>query len=101
MNVESLYAVFVWTTLPLWLLLTFAPKWIWTDRIVHGVWLPFALGAWLVTLTVLKAPAPEGAGMGSMSAVVLLTNGPEGTLINWTMLMGWDLLAGAWLSRDA
>ena len=39
--------------------------------------------------------------MGSLQAVMLLTNGEHGTLMTWTLLMGWDLFAGAWMARDA
>lgn len=101
MNLEFLYSAFVIAISIGWLLLLVAPRWKWTDRIAHSVWIPFALGAWVVTLSVLQSPPPEGAGMGTLAAVVLLTNGAHGTLIVWTMLMGWDFIAGAWLARDA
>jgi hypothetical protein len=39
--------------------------------------------------------------MGSMKAVMLLVSGENATLTLWTLVMGWDLLAGAWLARDA
>jgi hypothetical protein len=82
-------------------LLIVAPRWIWTDRIVHTVFIPLALFVWLITLSVLGPSPPEGAGMGSIKAVMLLIGGEYGTLTLWTLVMGWDLLAGAWLARDA
>jgi hypothetical protein len=84
-----------------WALLVFAPSWIGTDRLLHRIWMPIAFGVWIVSLAVLRPAAPAGAGMGSLQAVMLLTNGPHGTLLTWTLLMGWDLFAGAWLARDA
>jgi hypothetical protein len=101
MNVEFLYSAFTMAVSVGWWLLILAPKWTWTDRVVHSIWIPIALGVWIVAMGILKPAAPEGAGMGSMAAVMLLTGGPEGTLMMWTMLMGWDLFAGAWLARDA
>jgi hypothetical protein len=101
MNLELLLAAFVITVEVVWSLLVFAPRWVWTDRLVHSIWMPMALGVWVVSLEILKPAAPDGAGMGSLQAVMLLTNGPHGTLLTWTMLMGWDLFAGAWLARDA
>jgi len=101
MNPEFLYSAFVLTISVGWLMLIVAPKWIWTDRIVHGIWPAFALGIWVVALAFLRPAPPEGAGMGTLAAVVLLTNGPDGTLALWTLVMGWDFLAGAWLARDA
>jgi hypothetical protein len=83
------------------LLLIVAPNWIWTERIVHTALVPFALVAWAIVLSVLGPPPPEGAGMGSMKAVMLLVSGETATLTLWTLVMGWDLLAGAWLARDA
>ena len=101
MNVERLYSFYVMIISVAWLLLIVAPRWVWTERIVHRIWMPIAVGAWVMILSILRADPPAGAGMSSMQAVMLLTNGPEGTLILWTLVMGWDLFAGAWLSRDA
>jgi hypothetical protein len=101
MNVERLYSAYVIVISIAWVLLIVAPRWKWTERIVHRVWMPVALTAWVLVLSMIRPDSPPGAGMGSMQAVVLLTNGPEGTLILWTLAMGWDLFAGAWLSRDA
>jgi hypothetical protein len=101
MNYELVYSAFTLTVSVLWLLLVVAPKWIWTDRIVHSVFVPLALGMWAIALGVLGPPPPEGAGMGSIEAVMLLVGGEHATLTLWTLVMGWDLLAGAWLARDA
>jgi hypothetical protein len=32
---------------------------------------------------------------------MLLVDGEHWTLTIWSLVMGWDLLAGAWLARDA
>ena len=101
MDYELLYSAFTLTVSVFWLLLIVAPKWIWTDRIVHTAFVPLALVLWAIVLSVLGPPPPEGAGMGSMKAVMLLLGGETATLTLWTLVMGWDLLAGAWLARDA
>jgi hypothetical protein len=101
MNYELTYFAFTLTVSVFWLLLIVAPKWIWTDRVVHTAFVPLALGLWAIVLSVLGPPPPEGAGMGSIEAVMLLVGGEHGTLTLWTLVMGWDLLAGAWLARDA
>jgi hypothetical protein len=101
MNYELLYSTFTLTVSVFWLLLIVAPKWIWTDRIVHTMLVPLALGMWAIVLGVLGPPAAEGAGIGSITAVRLLVGGEHGTLMLWTLVMGWDLLSGAWLARDA
>lgn len=101
MNHELLYSAFTLTVSVAWLLMIVAPRWLWTDRIVHSIFIPLALGVWAIALSLLGPPALEGAGMGSIKAVMLLVGGEHGTLTLWTLVMGWDLLAGAWLARDA
>lgn len=101
MNYELLYSTFTLTVSVFWLLMIVAPRWIWTDRIVHTVLLPMALGLWVIVLGVLGPPPPEGASIGSLKAVMLLVAGEHWTLTLWSLVMGWDLLAGAWLARDA
>jgi hypothetical protein len=101
MNVEFAYTAFTLTVSVFWLLLIVAPKWLWTDRIVHTAFVPLALCLWAIVLSVQGPPPPEGAGMGSIKAVMLLVSGEQATLTLWTLVMGWDLLAGAWLARDA
>jgi hypothetical protein len=101
MNPQALFAAFNVAIVPFWLLLMFAPKWIWTDRIVHSIWVPIAIATWALALGVSSPAAPDGASIGTLPGVMLLVSGAHGTLTVWTLLMGWDLLAGAWLSRDA
>ena len=101
MNVEQLYSAYTIVITLAWLLLIAAPRWTWTEHIVHRIWMPLAIVVWVVALSLIRTEPPAGATMTSMQGVMLLTNGPEGTLILWTLVMGWDLLAGAWLSRDA
>jgi len=101
MNTEQLYSAFTLAVSAFWLLLIVAPTWVWTERIVHTAFLPLAIGAWAIALGLLGPRPPEGAGMGSIKAVMLLVGGEHGTLTLWTLVMGWDLLSGAWLARDA
>jgi hypothetical protein len=101
MDYELAYSAYTLVVSLFWLLLIVAPRWVWTDRIVHSVLVPLAIGAWTIALGVSGPAPPEGAGMGSLQAVMLLIGGDHATLTLWTLVMGWDLLAGAWLARDA
>ena len=101
MNYEFLYSAFVIVVTLAWLLLILAPKWAWTRRIVHSIGMPIAIAVWVFTLEFLKPAAPAGASMTTLQGVMLLVGGEHGTLMTWTMLMGWDLIAGSWLARDA
>lgn len=101
MDLEHLFTAFNFAVTPFWLLMIVAPKWKWTDRIVHTIWIPVALTIWLIAIEIIKPAAPDGAGFGSLQAVMLLTNNPHGTLALWTQAMGWDLFVGMWIARDA
>jgi hypothetical protein len=101
MDYELAYSAYTLVVSLFWLLLIIAPSWVWTDRIVHTVLVPLVIGAWTIALGVSGPAPPEGAGMGSLQAVMLLIGGEHATLTLWTLVMGWDLLAGAWLARDA
>jgi hypothetical protein len=101
MDYELAYSAYTLVVSLFWVLLIIAPRWVWTDRIVHTALVPLAIGAWTIALGVSGPAPPEGAGMGSLQAVMLLIDGEHATLTLWTLVMGWDLLAGAWLARDA
>ena len=51
MDYELLYSAFTLTVSVFWLLLIVAPKWIWTDRIVHTAFVPLALVLWAIVLS--------------------------------------------------
>jgi hypothetical protein len=101
MSPNVLFVAFNIVIIPFWLLLILAPKWIWTDRIVHSIWVPIAIACWAIFLQVISPPVPAGATGITLPGVMLLVGGEHGTLSVWTILMSWDLVAGAWLARDA
>ena len=92
------------SVVPAWLLLAVAPDAALTRRLVHSFVYPVALGAvyaalavWLFTV----GTAPEGAGFGSLRAVMLLFTTPLGVLVGWVHYLVFDLFVGAWEARDA
>ena len=102
MNIEELYfAAFNIAVIPAWLLLLFAPKWLWTSRIVHGVWVPGLLCAAWIGIWVFKPSPPEGAGIGTLEQFMLFVSSPFSALQIWVQLIVWDLFVGAWVARDA
>ncbi len=102
MNIEELYfAAINIAVIPAWLLLLLAPKWLWTRKIVHGVWLPVLLCAAWIGVWLFKPSPPEGAGIGTLDQFMIFVSSPFSALQIWVQLVIWDLFVGAWLARDA
>jgi hypothetical protein len=100
MSPHELFPIFNFGVLPAWALLILAPRWRWTQRLVHSAVLPVALStAYLVLL--LSADLPAGAGGGSLDAVLRMFASPELALVCWIHYLAFDLFVGAWIVRDA
>lgn len=83
--------------LPFWLLLIFAPRWRYTQRIVHGAGVFMLLGI-VYTVCLFKnglVPLTDlESGMKAFQQPWLF-------LAGWTHYLSFDLMVGAWVSRDA
>lgn len=82
-----------------WVLLVFAPRWRWTQRIVHGAVIPL-----LLTPVYIKFLVSGSGGDGnftSLSGVMKLFESPEAVIAGWIHYLAFDLFIGAWESRDA
>ena len=102
MSAETLFLVCNNGVLPAWLLLALAPSWIWTQRLVHAIWLPGLLGlAYVFAMSRGAGGAPEGAGFGSLEGVTLLFSNSDAVLAGWIHYLAFDLFVGAWEVRDA
>ncbi|MBL9100425.1 MAG: DUF4281 domain-containing protein [Myxococcales bacterium] len=100
MRPHDLFPIFNTALLPAWALLVLAPRWRWTQRLVHTAVIPVAVStAYLVLL--LSAEIPEGAGGGSLDAVLRMFASPELALVCWIHYLVFDLFVGAWIARDA
>jgi hypothetical protein len=100
MSPHDLFPIFNFGVLPAWVLLVLAPRWRWTQRLVHSAVIPVALGtAYLVLL--LSADLPPGAGGGSLDEVLRLFASPALALVCWIHYLVFDLFVGAWIVRDA
>ncbi len=99
MTLEKLFSLAGDLVLPVWLLLLFAPRWRWTQRLATFV-IPLLIAPLYLWL-LLHAHAPQGAGFGSLHAVTLLFSAPEALLAGWIHYLAFDLFTGAWEARDA
>ncbi|MEE3326392.1 MAG: ABA4-like family protein [Myxococcota bacterium] len=102
MNPETLFMWFNNGVIPAWLLLVFAPRWRFTQSIVHAFWIPVILGlGYLLAIVNGAGEGAEGAGFSSLPGVMLLFASPWGALAGWIHYLAFDLFVGAWEVRDA
>jgi hypothetical protein len=101
MSPDAVFLVCNYGVIPAWLLLAAAPGWVWTQRLVHALWIPGLLGL-VYLFTLLTIPAtPEGGGFGSLAGVVAAFTSPHAVLAGWVHYLVFDLFVGAWEVRDA
>jgi len=97
----TVFLVVSWSVLPAWLLLAAAPRWRWTDRLVHSG-LPAAL---LVPVYVwaifLDEPGPQGASFFTLQGVMNIFTSEQTVIGCWIHYLVFDLFVGAWEARDA
>ena len=103
MDLATLFLICNNGVLPAWLLLAVAPGWLWTQRLVHAVWIPLLLGSVYAVLIASSfgADAPEGASFGSLDGVMAFFTVPAAALAGWVHYLVFDLFVGAWEVRDA
>jgi hypothetical protein len=99
MPLETLFALAGDVVLPVWILLLFAGRWRWTQRIATFV-VPLLLAALYIWLLLHSRPA-EGAGFRSLAQVRALFSSQEALLAGWVHYLAFDLFTGAWQARDA
>lgn len=100
-TLDSLFTVCNWGVIPAWLLLAFAPSWLYTQRIVHALWIPLLLGCVYLFALTTNPVSPEGGGFTSLRAVMILFTSPHAALAGWVHYLVFDLFVGAWEVRDA
>lgn len=101
MTPDRMFDICTYAVLPGWLLLALAPRWIWTQRLVHAVWIPSLLGVAYIWAALAGPGAPEGSGFGSLTEVITLFSDPYFMLAGWIHFLAFDLFIGAWQVRDA
>ena len=91
------------SVLPAWALLILAPKWSWTQKLVHSMLYPLLLGAVYIGGMIMAAMGhgAQGGGFTSIDGVRTLFSSDVGMIIGWTHYLVFDLFIGAWEARDA
>jgi hypothetical protein len=99
MNAETLFGLANLAVMPGWMLLTFAPRWRWTQRYTAFA-VPLLLGTLYAWLFLRHSPGAEG-GFSSLAEVAKLFERPELLLAGWVHYLVFDLFIGSWEVRDA
>ena len=101
MTTDTLFTICNTSILPFWALLFLAPRWKYTQRLVHSFMLPMVLALAYLYLMITSFGSAEGGGFGSLESVMALFSVPEVMLAGWIHYLIFDLFIGAWESRDA
>src|SRR6201999_1708101 len=86
-----------------WLLLIVAPRWRGTEILVHSVLVPVAIGltyTWLIARAFMGEGAADGSFF-SLHGVMAFFTSPVAATAGWIHYLVFDLMIGAWESRDA
>jgi hypothetical protein len=98
-DLNHLFSIAGDLVLPVWLLLIFAPRWRWTQRLATFA-VPLLLAGIYAALLV-HGGRVEGGGFGSLAQVARLFTSQDLLLAGWIHYLAFDLFTGAWEVRDA
>ena len=101
MPFDTLFKAANYAVIPFWLLLIVAPRWSWTQRLVHSPVVLLFLAPIYAYLLFGFAPAPEGVEFSSLYGVMVGFSAPHIVVAGWIHYLIFDLFVGAWESRDA
>jgi multisubunit Na+/H+ antiporter MnhB subunit len=101
MSAETLFSICNTLVLPQWLLLIFAPRWIWTQRLIQSYVIPLLLAlAYIFLLATHIHESPDG-GFSSLAAVKNLFAADFLLLAGWIHYLAFDLVVGSWIVLDS
>ncbi len=100
MNAETVFSIANSLALIGWILLIFAPRWRWMQKIVASGGISLLLAIAYLILIVLFFGKAEG-GFGSLADVMKLFTNQWATLAGWIHYLAFDLFVGGWEVRDA
>lgn len=103
MTYDALFALATALVLPQWVLLWFAPNWIFTKKLVESLFLPAVLGMLYVYLLATASSPLNFGDFGSFEGIKrLFSGGTDATLLaGWIHYLAFDLVAGCWVWNDS
>lgn len=96
--------IFQWanaSVLPAWILLLFAPKWKWTEKLVRsGLWPSVLAILYSILIVIYFKPDSEGS-FDSLQGIMTMFSSEGAVLAGWVHYLAFDLFVGAWICSDA
>lgn len=92
------------SVMPAWALLIFAPRWTWTDRLIHSGLYPVILGLAYIGFmagALLWGTNSEPVSFSTVEGIAAIFTHPFGVLTAWVHYLVFDLFVGMWEARDA
>ncbi len=100
MKAEQIFSIANLIALVGWVILTIAPRWTVTRKIVLSGAIPLLLSIAYLVLIVLFFGAADG-GFGSLAGVMKLFSNEWAVLAGWIHYLAFDLFVGIWEVKDA
>lgn len=101
MNLELVFLVLNYSVVLPWLLLALAPRWRWTQRLVHTAFVPVLLGVPYGILLFTDAEGSPESSFFTLDGVMAIFTSPQTVIAAWVHYLIFDLFVGAWEVRDA
>jgi hypothetical protein len=100
-TLDAIFLALNYSVVPAWLLLALAPRWKWTDRIVHSGAYPFAIAIAYGIILFGDQPGPQGAHFFTLEGVERIFTSRQTIIACWAHYLAFDLFVGSWEVRDA
>lgn len=101
---QTLLDLIHFAIIPAWALLIFAPRWRWTDRLIHSGLYPVMLGLAYVGFMICSfvfGTNSEPVDFTTIEGIAAIFTHPFGVLTAWVHYLVFDLFVGMWEARDA
>jgi hypothetical protein len=103
--VPLLFSTSALPVIPFWLLMTLAPRWRWTERLVAGPAIFAGLAGPVLVYAALVLPSvgtlAPAVARPELATIASLLGTPLGATIAWMHFLALDLFAGRWIYLDA
>jgi hypothetical protein len=104
MSMDIIFSLVNYSVMPFWALLIFLPQASITRQLVHSGLAPVLLGlvyTGFMLQAMIVGGGPEGAGMGSLEALMIGFSDPQAVVTGWVHYLAFDLFVGSWMFRDS
>ncbi|GHA86957.1 hypothetical protein GCM10009069_07750 [Algimonas arctica] len=101
---QTLLSSINFAVMPAWALLIVAPRWRWTDRLIHSGLYPVILGLTYIGFMVCAikfGTNSEPVNFTTVEGIAAIFTHPFGLLTAWVHYLVFDLFVGMWEARDA